>query len=106
MVFDESASPEERMIGVKASTASPLFFPPVDLQGMSLVDGGVYATVSLGDVIHRCQEDGFDDADIVIDILLCYQDDYDIAERTTAEISWMTAFDFYKRRKEINRFYY
>ena len=49
------------------------------LDNLNLVDGSVFSTVSVGDPIERCREEGTKDEDIIIDVILCYED---IASKT------------------------
>lgn len=71
-----------------------------------LVDGSLYSTVSIGDPIERCREDGFADEDIIIDVILCYSDSYDVPKWEKEGLRWNTALDLYNRRKAISRKYY
>ena len=49
---------DDRVDAIIASTSIPLVFPPVDIEQWSFTDGSVYSTVSIGDMIGRCREDG------------------------------------------------
>ncbi len=103
MLFDESLSKEDRIEALIASTSLPLVFPPEDIEQWSLTDGSVFSTVSLGDLIERCREEGVaSDEDIIIDMLLCYEDVYDMPEINRSKAGWMNALDFYNRRKAIS----
>lgn len=73
---------------------------------MELVDGGMFSNVSIGDPIERCREEGYNDEDIIIDILLCYEAPWVMEEWDSEKLIWENAYDFYERRKEISRFYY
>ena len=73
---------------------------------MFLVDGSLFSTLSIGDPIERCREEVDDDADIIIDNLLCYIEDYDVSMTDISETRWWNAFDMYKRRKSITKQYY
>jgi predicted acylesterase/phospholipase RssA len=78
--FDETMSIEDRLNAVLSSAAIPFAFPPVTLDDLTMVDGSVFSTVSLGDPIERCREEGTKDEDIIIDVILCYEDisDYSV----------------------------
>jgi predicted acylesterase/phospholipase RssA len=39
-----------------SSAAIPAFFPPVEIDNLKLVDGGVFQNISLGDPIAKCRE--------------------------------------------------
>ena len=97
----------ERVDAIIASTSIPLVFPPVDIEKWSFTDGSIYSTVSIGDMISRCREDGVaSDADIILDLVLCYQDHYDTKTIDREQARWMNALDYYKRRKTISYDYF
>ena len=77
--FDETMPLEDRISAILSSSAIPFAFPPVTLDNLNLVDGSVFSAVSLGDPIERCREEGTKDEDIIIDVILCYED---IASKT------------------------
>lgn len=54
VIFDESIPLDVRAKAVFSSASIPFVFPPVELDGMYLVDGGSFANASLGDPIRRC----------------------------------------------------
>ena len=107
IVFDESLPIDERVDAVLSSTTIPFVFPPIqNLADMYLVDGGMFNTVSVGDPIERCREEVESDRDIIIDVLLCYTQVYEVPEWDHHKTRWMTAFDFYRRRKVISNYYF
>ena len=57
VIFDESTPLDVRAKAVFSSASIPFVFPPVELDGMYLVDGGSFANASVGDPIRRCQEE-------------------------------------------------
>ena len=73
LILDETMSDEERVEMIVSSASIPFAFPPRNVENMSLVDGGLFSNVSIGDPIQRCREDGFADEDIIVDVLLCYE---------------------------------
>lgn len=97
---------EERVDALISSTAVSFVFPVEELDGMALVDGSLFTTISIGDPISRCREEVENDSDIIVDVIMCYTEIYPIEKLTFAETRWMTAYDFYARRKEIFRSYY
>ena len=107
-IFDETIDDEQRIDAIISSTAVSFAFKPETLgqKDLYLIDGSYYSTVSLGDPIERCREDGFADEDIIIDVLLCYTDSYEVPRWEKEGLRWHTALDLYKRRKAISRKYY
>ena len=97
---------EERIDAILSSAAIPFAFPPVKMRDMSLVDGSLFTAVSVGDPIERCREEVTRDEDIIIDVILCYEDTYAIEDWTLPDTRWRNAFDFYSRRKEISHYYF
>lgn len=67
--------PEEiRAKALLGSAAIPFVFPPIEIGDWALVDGGTFQNLDIGDPIDRCREQGFEDSQIVIDILMCLSD--------------------------------
>lgn len=58
---------------VMASAAIPAMFPPVidPRDGDTLIDGGAIWNVDLPSAIRGCRARGYEDKDIVVDIILC-----------------------------------
>jgi predicted acylesterase/phospholipase RssA len=54
-----------------ASGAYPPFFPPVEVLGEWYGDGAMVANANPFDAIGACRDYGFDDPDIVVDIIYC-----------------------------------
>jgi len=81
-------------------------FDPVEKDDMILVDGFLYSNLSIGDPIERCREEVADDADIIIDVILCYSSPVKIKSwDDKSQSRWKTALDFYQRRKEIRKYW-
>jgi len=72
---------------------------------MLLVDGGVFITVNVGDPIDRCREDGFEDKDIIVDILMCSSKVNVIEKWNKQDTNWKDALAFYLRRDDISDYY-
>ena len=91
---------EERIDAIISSTSAPPAFPPVDIDEWSLTDGSIYSTVSVGDLIERCRDEGVaSDADIIVDIFLCYDHEYRVKEWELQDSQWSNAYDIYRRRR-------
>ena len=109
IIFDESIdelSPEERINAVISSTVIPMAFDLERIDGRSLVDGSLHTTVAIGEPINRCREEGYEDKDIIIDMLMCYTGVYNVDEWDLEGTRWYNALDFYRRRKSISHYYY
>lgn len=105
VIFDETIPIEMRNKVILSSGTIPGFFPPVEIDGMQLVDGGTFQNLAIGDPIQRCREEVTNDEDIIIDILLCFSTVVEIEQWTLEETKWKDALGFYKRKKELNEFY-
>ena len=68
---------------------------------LTLIDGGLFSTISIGDPIERCRDEVSSDADIIVDVIMCYGDLHTIEEWKLSDTRWRNALDFYRRRKEI-----
>jgi predicted acylesterase/phospholipase RssA len=73
VIFDESIESELRPEAIAASASIPLIFMPINIDDMSLVDGGVFANLNMGESVVRCREAGFEDKDIIVDTILIYE---------------------------------
>lgn len=75
MFFDETTPFDLRPMGLLGSASVPVVFPPVDTQvrgeTYTMIDGGTFANIQIGEAVDRCREQVFSDADIILDVLLC-----------------------------------
>jgi hypothetical protein len=62
---------------------------------LTLFDGGLFSTISIGDPIQRCREEGVSDEDIIVDVIMCYSKIYEIGDWELGATRWKTALDFY-----------
>ena len=69
--YNESLSFEDMVTAVRASSAFPSAFPPVNFDNRVLIDGGVISNLDIAGAIQRCREEVESDEDIVIDAILC-----------------------------------
>ena len=63
-----------RWKAVKATASIPGFFSPVDIGNLKLVDGGTFENLALAEAIVKCREFGANDHNIIVDIILCFDD--------------------------------
>lgn len=105
VIFDETIPIEIRNKVVLSSAAIPGVFPPTFIDDLILIDGGTYSNIAIGDPIHRCQEEGVSDEDIIVDIFMALPDKYEITKWTMDDTKWKDALSFYKRKGEISSFY-
>ena len=101
MIFDETTPDEKRADVIMASASIPFVFSGKKIDDMYLYDGGLYSSISLGDPIERCREEGVADADIIVDMILAIGPHVTIKPWEMEETRWMTAHDYKKRREEI-----
>jgi len=71
-VFDETIPQEEFGAAVTASASVPVFFSPTKVGNDLYIDGGAFSNLEIEEGIHKCREQGFEDKDIVVDIILCF----------------------------------
>lgn len=69
IIFDETIPPEDLAKVIIASASIPIAFEPVQLNGYTLVDGGLYTNLQFGDAITKCRDLGFEDSKIIVDII-------------------------------------
>ena len=69
--FDET-KPEEAVKGALSSSAMPFVFNNQKLSdGRIMMDGGSVWNTNIISAIHKCNDMGFDDSKIIIDIITC-----------------------------------
>jgi len=69
--FDENTPFVDFIFKAARSSASvPLLFPPVEYQGMSLVDGGILINLDIAGAVQKCLEIVDSQQDIVLDIVM------------------------------------
>ena len=69
--FDQRYGIEHLTRACYASGAYPPFFPPVELLGNWYGDGAMVANANPFEAINTCRSYGYDDPDIVVDIIYC-----------------------------------
>ena len=91
-----------------ASASIPIFFPAVDdlLKDHMLVDGGIFSNLELDESILKCREKGFEDNNIIVDIILCMGKAIKIEEWSMRDAKYKNAWDMKSRRDEYTDFYY
>ena len=89
-----------------SSASIPGAFSPTYLDGMVLVDGSLFTSLDLWDAILKCSELVEDEKDIIVDIIMCFDDPASIKEWTLEEAKWKTSNELSKRGKEIGNYYY
>ena len=104
VIFDETTPLSIRNKSVMSSASIPSVFPPVEIDGMELVDGGTFSNLVLNEPIRRCQEE-VDDADIIVDVILCLSSVTELKEWSMSDIKWQDAYSMYQRKLQIQTFY-
>jgi predicted acylesterase/phospholipase RssA len=69
-IFDTALGDAAIKTGVLASSAIPGLLPTVKYQGYELSDGTVKYPIDIISAVTQCEELGFDDADIIVDIVM------------------------------------
>lgn len=71
-----------------------------------MVDGLVLSNLDLSEAVIQCQDKGFKDEDIIIDVILCFDQVIEWEDWTMDESKWKNAYDLYKRKEYFRYFYY
>lgn len=95
IIFDENTPEEIKAEAVASSASIPGAFSPTQINGMTLVDGGVFTNLDLGEAIVRCREQVERDEDIIVDIVLCFDQPIKIPEWTADEARFKNAYQYY-----------
>lgn len=105
IVYDETLPKNDVHKIVQASGAIPVIFAGVPYEGRLLVDGGTFSNLNLQEVVTKCKDEGYEEKDIIVDLILCF--DYVVKwdDWTMNTAKYKNAFDLYKR-KELYRFFY
>ena len=90
---------------VISSASIPAVFPPVHLDDMWLVDGGVFQALDIGYPVERCREEGVLDSEIIVDIILAFSSTVDLPTWTMADSEWKNAFSIWSRKTTISKYY-
>lgn len=106
VIFDET-TPIEQMPAMVLSTGSlPVAFEPIILAKQTLVDGGVFTNLDMSEAILKCKDMGYEEKDIIIDVILCFDKAIQLDEWTDWQAKWKNAYDYYTRRQHYREFYY
>ena len=86
-----------------ASGSIPGIFPPRELYGHRMVDGGTVWNVNIDSAIDQCLEIVDDPADIIIDVLMCSSNSHTGFEiSNNAMENWMNGFEIHKSYNGMN----
>jgi len=73
---------------------------------MVLVDGGVFTNLDLNEAISKCRDNGFEDENIIVDVIMCFDKVVVVEDWNKREFKYKNAYEVYNRRMEYNDFYY
>jgi predicted patatin/cPLA2 family phospholipase len=63
---------DEYVDAILSSSAFPVIFPNIGFQNKTYIDGGVKIAVDIASGVHKCLDMGFNEADIIVDVVLCH----------------------------------
>lgn len=106
IIFDENTPDDVKAEAIASSASLPGAFSPVLLRGMSLVDGGVFNNLDLGEAIVRCREEVDKDEDIIVDVVLCFNEPHKIPEWTLEEGLNTNTYNLYNRKNYLKDYYF
>merc|ERR1711998_549364 len=72
VIFDETMPHGFLPKAIAASASIPGAFSPMYVNQSTLVDGLVLSNLDLSEAITSCQDKGFKDEDIIVDVILCF----------------------------------
>jgi predicted patatin/cPLA2 family phospholipase len=105
VVFDETVDEETRIDAIISTASIPVIFPNVNLHGHTLIDGFVYENLGMTEAITKCREFGFDDKDIILDIILCSGKKMEISTFTKRETEYLNAYNMISRKSDFQYYY-
>ena len=71
-----------------------------------MIDGGAFTNLDMSEAIVKCNEMGFKDEDIIVDVILCFEKVVNIQPWTKDQVSFKNAYDIFERKAEYENFYY
>ena len=66
----------------------------------------MFANIDVSEAIIKCREDGFADEDIILDVIMCFDNVVKIDEWFMKEIKYKNALDMFFRNQQLKEFYY
>ena len=108
IIFDETTPVEKQPQAMVASASIPMFFPPQEnlIENTALTDGGLFTQVQIDEPIIRCREQGYNDEDIIVDLIACFDQVAEIKKWSLLEAKYKNAYDIYKRKELYEDYYY
>ena len=93
---DTAAISDAALEAIRSAGAFPPALPPGHIDDMYMSDGGNWMNVAFGDQISRCiEEEGVEEKDIIVDILLCFPTVVELDDWTTKDMTWINSQDVY-----------
>ena len=71
-----------------------------------LVDGGLFTNLDMAEAIIKCRERGFEDKDIIVDVIMCFDKVVTVDEWSKEFHKYKNAFEIYLRKEDLRNFYY
>lgn len=67
----DNMSNADVITSILASSAMPVLFPSIKMGNDTFIDGGSIMNLDVGGAVERCKEIVGNEADIIIDVILC-----------------------------------
>ena len=84
------------------SVSIPFAFTPVKIDDLSLIDGGTFTMLNLGDPIERCLDQVQNERDVIVDVLFAMKDP-NLINKWERD-SFQNIFTLDKRSNEITEY--
>ena len=104
-MFDETVPEDKKIDAIIASASVPLIFPAVNIDDHVLVDGGIFDNINLSEAVLKCRDFGFDDKDIIVDMIMCHNMPMNLKQYLKDESWYLNAFEMFSRKLEMTEFY-
>lgn len=105
VVFDESMPKDHRSELILSSSSIPFYFPAVVHEQQMLVDGGLFSDLNMDEAILRCREMGFNDTDIIVDVIYNFDGRVELNNFTKEEHKYQNPKSMFKRKEELHGFW-
>ena len=103
VIYDESVPEKIRLDAVMSSATIPSVFPLVGIGEYALSDSGAMgiANTPVIEAITKCRDFGFDDENIIVDIIMCQNSVTNLTQFSKSDSKYMNAWELYQRKSNL-----
>ena len=97
VVYDETVADDIRLEALMSSATIPSVFPLVEIDDYALSDAGAMgiANTPVIEAITKCRDFGFEDEQILIDIIMCQNSVNNLTQFSHNDAKFLNAWELY-----------